>query len=38
MQELVDQLFACAMPFKSPTGRSCFLTYNLEELQKEFLE
>jgi DNA mismatch repair protein MutL len=38
MQELIDQLFACAMPFKSPTGRNCFITYNLEELQKQFLE
>ncbi len=36
MQELIDQLFACAMPFKSPTGRSCFLTYDLEDLEERF--
>ena len=37
MQELIDQLFACAMPFKSPTNRNCFITFDLEELQKQFL-
>ena len=36
MQELIDQLFACSMPFKSPTGRNCFLTYDLEELEERF--
>ncbi len=36
MQELIDKLFACAMPFKSPSGRSCFLTYELEELEEQF--
>ncbi|MEY3052846.1 MAG: hypothetical protein RLY31_2631 [Bacteroidota bacterium] len=36
MQELIDQLFACAMPFKSPRGRHCFLTYELEELDNRF--
>jgi DNA mismatch repair protein MutL len=36
MQELIDQLFACDMPFKSPTGRHCFLTYDLEELEERF--
>ena len=38
MHELIDQLFACAMPFKSPTGRNCFISYDLEELQKQFLQ
>jgi DNA mismatch repair protein MutL len=36
MQELIDQLFACEMPFKSPSGRSCFLTFDLEELEERF--
>lgn len=36
MQELVDQLFACAMPFQSPSGRKCLLEFNLDELQKKF--
>jgi len=38
MQELIDQLFACAMPFKSPSGRNCFLTFDLEELEEMFLQ
>ncbi|MFK7772582.1 MAG: DNA mismatch repair endonuclease MutL [Saprospiraceae bacterium] len=36
MRELVDQLFACAMPFTSPTGKKCFVTFELEELSKKF--
>lgn len=36
MQALIDQLFACALPFKSPSGRSCFITMELEELEKRF--
>jgi DNA mismatch repair protein MutL len=38
MRELIDRLFACSMPFKSPTGRNCFITYDLETLNKQFLE
>jgi DNA mismatch repair protein MutL len=37
MVELIDQLFACAMPFKSPNGRNCFIAYSLEDLTKQFL-
>jgi len=36
MRELIDQLFACAMPFKSPSGRNCFITYEMEMLEKSF--
>lgn len=36
MQELIDKLFACSMPFKSPSGRNCFLTFELEELEERF--
>ena len=36
MQDLVDQLFACAIPYKSPFGRNCFITIDLEELLKRF--
>jgi DNA mismatch repair protein MutL len=36
MQDLIDQLFACAMPIKSPFGRKCFITIELEELDKRF--
>lgn len=38
MRALIDQLFACTVPFKSPTGRKCFITYDLNELKKRFLE
>ncbi|MCP3930263.1 MAG: DNA mismatch repair endonuclease MutL [Bacteroidetes bacterium] len=36
MQILIDKLFACKMPYKSPAGRSCFITYELEDLEKQF--
>jgi len=36
MQMLIDQLFACAMPYKSPTGRNCFHTFELDSLAKMF--
>ena len=36
MRELVDKLFACAMPFTSPTGKKCFVTFELDELAKKF--
>jgi len=36
MQELFDQLFACSNHLKSPSGRNCFLTYDLEDLEKRF--
>lgn len=36
MQSLVDQLFACEMPFKSPFGRKCFISMNLGELERQF--
>lgn len=36
MQDLIDRLFACAVPFQSPSGRKCFVQYDLETLQKQF--
>lgn len=36
MQSLIDRLFACELPYKSPTGRNCFLTFELEDLEKRF--
>lgn len=38
MQMLIDKLFACAMPFKSPSGKNCFITYDLEELEHRFMK
>ena len=37
MKELIDQLFACTIPYKNPSGRNCFITYELDELEKRFL-
>ena len=36
MQTLIDKLFACEAPYKSPTGRNCFITFDLEDLAKRF--
>jgi DNA mismatch repair protein MutL len=36
MQELIDKLFACTIPYKSPTGHNCFITFDLENLEKQF--
>lgn len=36
MKELIDKLFACKMPFQSPSGRKCFITFELDELDKMF--
>jgi DNA mismatch repair protein MutL len=36
MQGLIDQLFACELPYRSPFGRKCFTTYKLEDLEKQF--
>ncbi|HRJ15756.1 MAG TPA: DNA mismatch repair endonuclease MutL, partial [Saprospiraceae bacterium] len=34
MQSLIDRLFACEMPYKSPAGRQCFVTFELEDLAR----
>ncbi|MBL7791749.1 MAG: DNA mismatch repair endonuclease MutL [Saprospiraceae bacterium] len=36
MQSLIDHLFACELPYKSPSGRLCFVTYDLDELSRRF--
>jgi DNA mismatch repair protein MutL len=36
MKTLIDKLFACAIPYKSPTGRNVFHTFELEEVAKLF--
>ena len=38
MKSLIDQLFATKMPFKSPIGRKCFVTYEMDQLSKLFDE
>ena len=37
MEDLIDQLFACEMPYKSPTGRKCFITISLNDLDNRFM-
>ncbi len=36
MQSLIDKLFACELPFTSPNGRNCFITFELDDLAKRF--
>ena len=36
MRELIDQLFACELPYKSPSGTFCFVKYELDDLKKQF--
>lgn len=36
MRYLIDRLFACSFPYKSPSGKNCFLVIELEELYKRF--
>jgi len=38
MQMIINQLFACTNPMRSPTGRSCYLTFSLDELEQKFAE
>ncbi|MEN0005268.1 MAG: DNA mismatch repair endonuclease MutL [Bacteroidota bacterium] len=36
MKSLINRLFACTQPYRSPGGKSCFITFELEELGKRF--
>ena len=36
MRELIDRLFACAVPYKSPNGRQCFVTFDMGDLERMF--
>ena len=36
MLDLINELFACEVPYKSPAGRKCFITIDLDELTKRF--
>lgn len=37
MKLLIDQLFACEVPYKSPTGRRCIVTMDLDTILKQFV-
>ncbi|MDX1683930.1 MAG: DNA mismatch repair endonuclease MutL [Saprospiraceae bacterium] len=36
MNEIIDALFACENPYKSPLGRQCFVVMDHEELERRF--
>lgn len=36
MASLIDQLFACETPYLSPAGKPTFITYSLQDLEKQF--
>lgn len=38
MRALIDQLFACETPYKSPGGRRCFVTYDMQEVARQFVD
>lgn len=36
MRSLIDRLFACQQPRTAPNGRRCFITFELDELDRRF--
>ncbi len=38
MLEIINQLFACENPLRSPSGRACYLTFTLDDLERQFAE
>lgn len=36
IKNLIDELFACQMPYATPKGKTTFITYSTEELEKKF--
>ncbi|MBK8624367.1 MAG: DNA mismatch repair endonuclease MutL [Saprospiraceae bacterium] len=36
MTSMIDQLFACQLPYKSPSGKNCFIIIEHDELIKRF--
>ncbi len=36
MKAIIDELFACQTPYLSPTGKKCFVSYELDDLEKQF--
>ncbi len=37
-KHLLEELFACENPYTSPSGRKCFITFELEELFRRFIK
>ena len=38
MQLIINQLFACSNPMRSPAGNACLLTFELDDLDRQFAE
>jgi DNA mismatch repair protein MutL len=36
MNNLIDELFACRMPYSTPSGKSTISTFSLDDLDKRF--
>ncbi len=36
MKSIIDELFACAQPYSSPSGKPTLITFSLEDLEKRF--
>jgi DNA mismatch repair protein MutL len=36
MNNLIDELFACQMPYSTPNGKPTVVTFSMEELDKRF--
>jgi DNA mismatch repair protein MutL len=36
MQGLIDNLFACSVPYLSPSGKETIITITADELEKRF--
>jgi DNA mismatch repair protein MutL len=36
MQQLIDELFACENPYTNPMGKKCFITFEIDALDREF--
>ncbi len=36
MSTIIDQLFACEMPYSTPVGKNCFITFDLNQLVQQF--
>ena len=37
MQHMLDDLFATENPYTSPSGKKCFVTYELDDIKKRFI-
>lgn len=37
MRAIVDELFACEIPYTSPGGKKCFVKFEISDLEKQFI-